>query len=207
MTYIETIRLENGRFHLLKLHQQRLTATVRELYACDIDVPDIRTALDSIGSIPKNGTYKCRILYDTTICEIEFQAYQTRTVKSLKVIESDSSLDYHLKSSDRSALSVLASRKGSCDEIIIVRNGLITDTSYTNLVFHGKNGLYTPRQPLLKGVMRHYLLNKRTIQEIDLSPEDIAPANRLGITKVSLINAMLPLESAPVIPISEIYFT
>ena len=43
--------------------------------------------------------------------------------------------------------------------------------------------------------------------EIDLSPEDIAPANRLGITKVSLINAMLPLESAPVIPISEIYFT
>ena len=71
----------------------------------------------------------------------------------------------------------------------------------------GKNGLYTPRQPLLKGVMRHYLLNKRTLQEIDLSPEDIAPANRLGITKVSLINAMLPLESAPVIPISEIYFT
>ena len=55
--------------------------------------------------------------------------------------------------------------------------------------------------------MRHYLLNKRTLQEIDLSPEDIAPANRLGITKVSLINAMLPLESAPVIPISEIYFT
>ena len=77
--YIETIRLENGLFHLLDLHQQRLTATVREIYGEEIIVPDIKTALSAIADIPVDGIYKCRIVYDTEISEIEFQPYTRRT--------------------------------------------------------------------------------------------------------------------------------
>lgn len=203
--YIETIRLENGLFHLLDLHQQRLTATVREIYGDEIIVPDIKTTLSAIADIPVDGIYKCRIVYDTEIREIEFQPYTRRTVRSLKVVEADTDIDYHLKSCDRSALTSLASLKGDCDEVIILRDGLVTDTSYTNLVFHSDTGLYTPRTPLLKGVMRGSLLNQGIIHEIDIRPEDIHPDNPLGITGVSLINAMLPMGSAPVIPVSEIY--
>ena len=206
MNFIETIRLEGGRFHLLELHQQRLAATLREVYGGSVCVPDIEAALGSLCDIPDTGIYKCRIVYDTDIREIELLPYSPRTVKTLKAVEADASLDYHLKSCDRTALSALAEQKGNCDEVIIIRNGLVTDTSYTNLVFHSNDRLYTPRLPLLKGVMRQHLLTEGLLTEgllteADIRREDLVEGNRFGITGVSLINAMLPLEYAPVIPI------
>lgn len=206
MKYIETIRLENGRFHLLELHQLRMAATIREVYGNNIAVPDIKDTLGIITDIPSDGIYKCRIVYDKEIHDIELQPYTPRNVRSLKVVEAPVGLDYHLKSCDRTALSSLASLKGECDEVIILKEGLITDTSYTNLIFHSNEGLYTPRTPLLKGVMRSHLLNNGVIQETDIRPEDIHPDNRLGITEVSLINAMLPLGFGPIIPIRDICF-
>lgn len=206
MKYIETIRLYNGRFHLLELHQLRMAATIREVYGNNIAVPDIKDTLGIIADIPSDGIYKCRIVYDKEIHDIELQPYTPRNVQSLKVVEAPVGLDYHLKSCDRTALSSLASLKGECDEVIILRAGLITDTSYTNLIFHSNQGLYTPRTPLLKGVMRSHLLNNGVIQETDIRPEDIHPDNRLGITEVSLINAMLPLGFGPIIPIRDISF-
>ena len=206
MIYIETIRLENGRFHLLELHQLRMAATIREVYGNNIAVPDIKDTLDIITDIPSDGIYKCRIVYDKEIHDIELQPYTPRNVRSLKVVEAPVGLDYHLKSCDRTALSSLASLKGDCDEVIILKEGLITDTSYTNLIFHSNERLYTPRTPLLKGVMRSSLLNNGVIHETDIRPEDIHPDNRLGITEVSLINAMLPLGSGPIIPIRDICF-
>ena len=206
MRYIETIRLENGHFHLLELHQLRMSATIREVYGNNIVVPDIRDNLGIVADIPAYGIYKCRIVYDNDIHDIEFKPYTPRDVRSLKVVEAPAGLDYHLKSCDRSALSSLALSRGDCDEVIILRDGLITDTSYTNLVFRSDEGLYTPRTPLLKGVMRSHLLKNGIIHEIDIRPEDIRPGNRLGITGVSLINAMLPLGFGPVIPVSDIYF-
>ena len=204
MRYIETIRLENGQFHLLELHQLRMTATIHEVYGNNIVVPDIKDNLGIVADIPSDGIYKCRIVYDNDIHDIEFQPYTPRDVRSLKIVEAPAELDYHLKSCDRSALLSLASLKCNCDEVIILRDGLITDTSYTNLVFHSDAGLYTPRTPLLKGVMRSHLLNNGIIHEIDIRPEDLRPDNQLGITGVSLINAMLPLGSGAAIPISEI---
>ena len=204
MRYIETIRLENGQFHLLELHQLRMTATIHEVYGKNIVVPDIKDNLGIVTDIPSDGIYKCRIVYDNDIRDIEFQPYTPRTVRSLKIVEAAAGLDYHLKSCDRSALLSLASLKCNCDEVIILRDGLITDTSYTNLVFHSDKGLYTPRTPLLKGVMRSHLLNNGIIHECDIRPEDLRPDNRLGITGVSLINAMLPLGSDTAIPISDI---
>ena len=206
MRYIETIRLENGHFQLLDLHCQRLAATMREIYGSHIDVPDLEYVLGTIDHVPNDRVYKCRVVYDTLIRDIEIQPYTRRAVKSLKVVEADANLNYHLKATDRTALASLVSQKGECDEVVITRDGLLTDTSYTNLVFHSRDGLYTPRRPLLCGVMRQHLLNRRLLTPIDISPRDIEPGNRLGITHVSLINAMLPPGTAPVIPINDICF-
>lgn len=206
MRFIETIRLENGRFHLLELHQQRLETTVREIYGHNLIVPDIKTAFSEIGNIPVSGIYKCRVVYDTEIREIEILPYTPRTVRSLRVVDADADIDYHLKSCDRDALSALASQKEECDEVIIMRDGLVTDTSYTNLVFHGKDGLYTPGAPLLKGVIRRHLMQTGILTEIAIHREDMMVGNRLGITGVSLINAMLPLGATAIIPIENIQY-
>ena len=90
------------------------------------------------------------------------------------------------KSTDRSRLNALVAQKGNCDDIIIVKHGLLTDTSFTNLaIFDGKHWV-TPRHPLLPGTKRAALLDKGMIQEADITLEDLRNAN-----KVSLFNAMI----------------
>lgn len=77
--------------------------------------------------------YKARVVYGTQGVEaIEYAPYKMKEIHSLKVVE-DNNIDYTYKSTDRSALNALVAQKDDCDEIIIVKNGLITDTSFTNL--------------------------------------------------------------------------
>lgn len=201
--YIETIRLQQGEFRLLPLHIARLNATRSEAYGC-APMPEefIRRSLnEAIASQPDagNGIWKVRILYDRELQKIEAEPYRPRPVNSLRLVESDS-IDYHLKKADRSQLASLASMKGDCDEVIIIRRGLVTDTSYSNLLFVSGSGLLTPSQPLLPGVMRRYLIDSGLVKEYPLTPADILPGNRLGITEAIMINAMLPPGS--VVPIS-----
>jgi 4-amino-4-deoxychorismate lyase len=47
------------------------------------------------------------------------------------------------------------------EEIIIVKNNCITDTSYTNLLFLKDEKWYTPSTYLLNGVMRQHLLKEK----------------------------------------------
>ena len=75
---------------------------------------------------------------------------------------------------------------GDCDEIIIVKNGLITDTSFTNLALFDGNRWLTPKPPLLLGPKRAQLLEAGIIEEAELTLEDLRKAE-----KVSLFNAMI----------------
>jgi 4-amino-4-deoxychorismate lyase len=45
-----------------------------------------------------------------------------------------------------------------CDDIIIVRNGFVTDASYANLIFRKGDEWFTPATFLLAGTMRAFLL-------------------------------------------------
>ena len=204
--YVETIRLQGGRFHLLPLHQQRMAATIREVYGEQIPLPDLGEALRAVALPSDSGIYNCRVVYDSAIRLTELAPYTPRTISSLRIVTAPAALDYHLKNTDRSALAALAAEKGECDEVIIVREGLITDTSYTNLLFKSEKGLFTPRSPLLAGTMLRHLLDSGLVTEFDLTPADILPGNSLGITHAIMINAMLPPDSAPVIPVTQIVY-
>lgn len=110
-----------------------------------------------------------------------------REIRSLKLVE-DNEIDYSFKSTDRAPLNRLTARKGDCDEVLIVKKGLLTDTSFTNVaVFDGERWL-TPRHPLLLGTKRASLLERQVIKEADISVETLMNAQ-----KVSLINAMIDL--------------
>nr|MBD5376339.1 hypothetical protein [Bacteroides sp.] len=203
--YIETIRLEHCRFHHLPLHRQRMSATISEAFGSHAAEPLLEAALRTV-SIPGSGLYKCRVTYDTVIHQIDLEPYTPRPVRTLRIVNAPSSLDYHLKSADRTALTRLAALRGTCDEIIIVKNGLITDTTYTNLLFKAPEAIYTPRTPLLRGTMRQQLLDSGLIIPTDLTPSDITPGNPLGITHAILINAMMSPEKAPAVAVTDITF-
>lgn len=130
--------------------------------------------------------YKARVVYGTQGVEaIEYAPYKMKEIHSLKVVE-DNNIDYTYKSTDRSALNALVAQKDDCDEIIIVKNGLITDTSFTNLALFDGNRWLTPKHPLLQGTKRAQLLEAGIILEADLTLEDLRKAE-----KVSLFNAMI----------------
>lgn len=199
--FIETIRVENGQFRLLDYHLARMSRTCREAFGADAPLP----VLDE-ETVPKhlrNSVVKCRIAYGRTIGSIVFESYAVRKVSSLRLVEADS-VDYHLKYADRGKLDALRALRDGADEILIVKNGLVTDTSYSNIVCWAGERLLTPRHPLLRGVMRDWLLAAGEVEETDITPAMLREGNGEGITGVCMINAMMPMGRGPLIPLDGI---
>lgn len=195
--FLESIKLENKQFFNLDLHQQRLNETRKAFFGLQNDLN-----LHQIIQLPDyltNELYKCRVLYAQDIEKIEFQPYQVRKIESLKLVESNT-IDYSFKFADRKLLNDLFAQKGDCDDILIIKNGQITDTSYANIAFwNGKNWL-TPAKPLLNGIQRQKLLQENKIIAADLCVEDLK-----YFQKAKIFNAMLDWENAMEILIENIY--
>ncbi|MBX2946946.1 MAG: aminotransferase class IV [Cyclobacteriaceae bacterium] len=148
---------------------------------------------------PTQGLFKCRIIYDNRIHSIEFIPYKTKPVSSLKIIRADS-IDYAHKFEDRSALHQLYQLREDCDDILIVKNGFLADSYYSNVILYDGADWFTPSTPLLNGTMRQALLKDGKIKEATIHLSDI----RL-FKKLKLINAMLGLDG-PELSISQIVF-
>ncbi len=73
-----------------------------------------------------------------------------------------------------------------CDDILLVKEGLITDTTIANIAFYDGNSWYTPQHPLLKGTKRAQLLDQGLLLEKDLKPEDLS-----SFIAIRLFNAMI----------------
>ncbi len=72
------------------------------------------------------------------------------------------------------------------DDILIVKQGLLTDTSIANIAFYNGTHWYTPAHPLLKGTKRAALLEEGILQEKDIRPENLS-----SFSTVRLFNAMI----------------
>ncbi len=184
--FIETMRACSGRILNADEHLRRMARTMREAYGLDL-------ADDPIGAltVPPEAD-KCRMVYGRTIVSVEFSAYQPREIRSLRLVEAPDTLDYHLKYADRSALNALLELRDGADDILIVRRGCITDTSFTNVVFDDGHSLLTPAEPLLPGTMRASLLASGLIR-----PARITPADLPRFRHIHLINALRPLSPDP----------
>ncbi len=191
---IETIRTEDGRLRNLSLHEERLNRSRRELYhARDI------ISLKEI-EVPKayhQGVFKCRVVASNRGIElIEFIPYTRRLVRSLQLVESG--IDYSYKYEDRSELDQLWTLRRECDNILIVKNGLLTDTTFANIAFFDGARWVTPAAPLLEGTRRARLLDEGRMVAEELRPADIAL-----FKLASPINAMLDLDEI-IIPVEKI---
>lgn len=156
----------------------------------------------NLQSAPNQTTHqkvKCRISYAETIESIEFEPYIPKVIQSLQLVYDDR-IDYGYKYKDRSVLNALLERRGDADEILIVKNGLVTDTSYSNIVFLRDGKWFTPQVPLLSGTRRADYLQKRLIFPLNIAPGEIGQ-----FEEARLINAMLSIEEAIPIKIENIF--
>lgn len=129
---------------------------------------------------------KCRVIYDGEgVKDISYSDYTMKPVRSLRLVCSDE-VDYTFKSTDREALNRLFAWRGEQDDVLIVKQGLLTDTSIANIALFDGADWYTPKSPLLKGTKRGELIDRGIIKE-----KEITAAELSSFSFVRLFNAMI----------------
>ena len=195
---LESIKIRNGKALLLKQHQSRIEKSFAQLNWGKTNI-NLESFLAAIH-LPSKGTWKCRIIYEKRIKSVQIRPYRIKHTQSLQVVEGDS-IQYSLKTKDRKNLDRLFAERQKAEDIIIIKNKLVTDAYYANLLFLKEGKWYTPAQPLLQGVQRQILLEKKKIIPIDIPKKDIKT-----FEKIKLINAMLDIKEGPEVEIDEVYF-
>ena len=193
----ETIKVKNGIFYNIELHNNRFNTTRKNLFGID-EKSDLKEIIRFSGKII-NGVSKCKVIYRKFIEDIEFSPYFLRKIKSLKTIE-DNDIEYTYKFEDRENINKLFQQKEKCDDILIISRGMVTDTSFCNIVFSDGNQYFTTSTPLLKGTKREQLIRNNIIKEEEIRKNDIPL-----FKKAILINAMIDMEDKIEIPVDNIY--
>ncbi len=148
--FLETICILNGVPQHLDWHQRRVDATMQHFY------PEHHHswALVSCIDVPSeflSGTVRCRIEYDAHHFSIHYFPYTPKTISTLNLVEVPVGLDYSYKYADRKIIEDLFERREEADDILMTRDGWITDTSIANISFQKNGRWYTPSIPLLAG--------------------------------------------------------
>ena len=176
---LETIKIINGNYQNLEFHQWRVNWSRAKL-----NLNDKLTI--TLPKPPQKGIFKARMLYLEKVDEVQIFPYQKPKIETLKLVYCDD-IDYSLKYENRRQLTNLKKRySNGQDDILIIKKGLITDTSIANVVFFDGIRWITPKQPLLKGTTRERLLKTGQIFEKDIFVEEISKFKRVGITNALL---------------------
>jgi len=194
---LETIKTVEHKLINLEYHQQRVNRSIRDLYNKNARI-NLNEKIKVPGHLEK-GLYKCRVIYNLEIKKVEFLPYKQPDITTLKLVTCND-LDYYYKFENRQAITELFKLKGRCDDILILKNDLITDTSFCNIIFSDGNNWITPSKPLLKGTQREYLLAKGIVSEAKIKSNDIYNFNSF-----KLINAMIDFEESQPLPVTNIF--
>jgi len=176
--YFETIKCEDEEVFNLDFHNKRVANTI-----------GLNLNLQEYIYPMSEELLRCKVIYTKEgIEDVQYFKYKKREIKSFKLIFDDE-IDYSKKYLDRTSLDNLFNQKEDADEIIIIKNNLLTDTSIANIaIFDGSNWI-TPKTPLLYGTTRARLLENKMIFEKDITVDMLQ-----GAKKIALMNAMIDFD-------------
>ncbi|WP_431612358.1 aminotransferase class IV [Chryseobacterium sp. 'Rf worker isolate 10'] len=179
--FIESIKVEDQEIFLLDLHQKRVNQTFSHFGKEDsIDLAKIYKNLQH----DEDGLFKLRIAYDLDKrIRTQMIPYAIPEIQDFKLVENNS-FDYSFKFEDRKELDKMK-MKAKAEEIIIVKNNHITDTSFSNILFLKGKDWFTPSTYLLNGVQRQHLLKQKKIKETEITLQNIKQ-----FTHFQIINAL-----------------
>ena len=177
---LETIRVENKKALHLNYHNRRLNSSRKKLFGLSKEIK----IEDFIPTISDSKIYRLRVIYSKEIEKVELIPYQKKIPKTFRLVEFDG--DYSFKYLNRDKFESLKRDNQDVDELILVKDGKLTDTTITNIALLIGNCWFTPKYPLLKGTTRERFLNNQTLKLKDLYPEDLKRAKR-----VAVLNAMI----------------
>ncbi|OCL83241.1 aminotransferase class IV [Arcobacter porcinus] len=173
--YFETIKCEDFEVFNLDYHNKRVAKTIGKNLNLQEYINPISDEL-----------LRCKVIYnDDEILSVDYFPYKKRDIKNFKLIY-ENDINYSKKYLNRENLDYLFSKKEFCDEIIIVKNQVVTDTSISNIaIFYDKSWIIS-KNSLLEGTTKARLLEEKHIVERDISVEMLKKAE-----KIALLNAMI----------------
>jgi 4-amino-4-deoxychorismate lyase len=189
----ETIRIENGILMYPEYHEKRMLRSRMALFG-ENETIFLRQVISIPGEF-SSGIVRCRVDYGKTIDALKFTHYKRKPLRKFQVVVNDE-IEYPFKFSDRSALESLLKGKNTADEIILVQHGLITDTSFSNLIFYDGRKWITSTSPLLNGTCRERLIRERKIMERQISLKEL-----YSFQGFKIINAMIYPEDMEMISV------
>ena len=173
--FFETVKCKDEEVFNLNYHNQRISRTI----GMNIDLQEYIYP-------PNDQLLKCKVIYNQDeVLNIEFTHYKPRIINSFKIIVDDT-IEYNYKSLNRNKIDNLYAKKEDCDEIIIIKNGYITDTSIANIAILENDIWITPKKPLLKGTTLDRLINLNYIKQQDITLNQL-----LQTPKIAIMNAMI----------------
>ena len=193
--FIESIKVEDQKAFLMEFHQKRVNDTFAHFGTQgSIDLEKIFKSLEH----DEDGLYKLRIVYDLNRnFKHQMIPYAIPEIENFQLVENNS-FDYSFKFEERKEFEKMKT-KAKTEEIIIVKNNHITDTSYTNILFLKGEAWYTPTTYLLNGVMRQHLLKEKKIKEAEITLQNIREFSHF-----QLINSMNDFDDMFIYPIERI---
>ena len=177
--FFETIRVQDGHIFHLDFHQKRLDTTISRIFGQKSDI----NLMEHIKPPSDKKLYRCKVIYDTKVRKVDFYPYQPKTFKEITLV--DATISYRYKSTDRSAFDHLKEGIQS-DDILIVKEGLLTDTSIANIALYDGLSWYTPQKPLLEGTYRAFMLKEKGLKIKNLGKKELQ-----SCVKFAIMNAMI----------------
>ncbi len=179
---VESLLISKNLVHNIDYHNRRMNRSMKELYGIDdfIDLKEIITI------IPE-GLHKCRVIYSDRIHEIHYLPCHVISRKSFRFIESN--ISYRHKYVNREKINSLLAKKGEAEDVIIVKNGLVTDASSSNVAFFDGSSWITPASPLLPGTTRQRYLDSGLLTEKDITVNEAEK-----FKKMALLNAIIDFQ-------------
>lgn len=182
-SFFETIKIEDGVVFHLEYHQKRYESVLRSFGHKKF------VEIASYINPPPSGLHRCRFVYTlANEIKVSYYKYKKREVNQLKLVY-DNRVLYREKSMNREELTRLFEQREECDDILIVKNDYITDTSIANIALYDGKDWFTPRKPLLKGTTRARLLEEKKLIEADITPSMLK-----NYSQVALLNAMIDFD-------------
>ncbi|MDC8105885.1 aminotransferase class IV [Chryseobacterium sp. PTM-20240506] len=193
--FIESIKVEDQEVFLLDLHQKRVNETFAHFgKEGSIDLSKLFKSLNH----DEDGLFKLRIAYDLDKkVRTQMIPYAIPEILDFQLVENNT-FDYSFKFEDRKELEKMK-MKSKAEEIIIVKNNHITDTSFSNILFMKGKEWFTPSTYLLNGVQRQNLLKKKKIKETEITLQNIKEFSHF-----QLINALNDFDDMFIYPIARI---
>lgn len=194
----ESIRIFDGVPGLIEFHQRRMDYSYRLLY----DKPNPFFLSDII--IKENTRLKklvkLKVSYSEENYTCDFFLYNRRIINSIKCVDVGK-YNYNLKYTDRSFINGLRDKNNCYDDILMIKNDFVTDTSYCNIIFYDGDNWYVPLEPLFKGVQREFLIHKKLIKELRIRLKDISK-----FESFKLVNSMITFSDSEVRSTKKIHF-